>query len=87
MWSPMPLMVQEPISYTDKCTAVTAEEAQKTLIPPSVPSGLKGSGLSVPPQSPPPLTQDTCNAFLPNDSTFHRYLWVIRWAQLLACCP
>ena len=71
-------MPQEPVSYTEKCTAVSAQEAAATLVPPSVPSGLKASGLTDVPQAPPQLSEDTCNAYLPNDSTFHRYLWVIR---------
>ncbi|BDA48323.1 hypothetical protein COCOBI_11-5840 [Coccomyxa sp. Obi] len=73
-------LAKEPVSYTDKCTPVSTEEAKKSLQPPSVPSGLKASGLSEPPQAPPALPEDnTCNAYLPNDSTFHRYLWVIRY--------
>ena len=73
-------MAQEPVDYTGKCTAVSAQETQATLVPPSVPSGLKASGLTDPPQAPPQLPEDTCNAYMPNDSTFHRYLWVIRCA-------
>lgn len=70
------------MSYTEKCTPVSTEQAKKSLQPPSVPSGLKSSGLSEPPQAPPALPEDnTCNAYLPNDSTFHRYLWVIRCAS------
>jgi hypothetical protein len=69
---------QEPVDYTGKCTPVSAQDAESTLKPPSLPTGLKASGLTDLPQAPPQLPEDTCNAYLPNDSTFHRYLWVIR---------
>lgn len=70
------------MDYTGKCTPVSAAEVEATLVPPTVPSGLKASGLTDLPQAPPALPEDTCNAYLPNDSTFHRYLWVIRCAAL-----
>ena len=70
---------QEPVSYTETCDVPDAASIEATLVPPTLPSGLKASGLSQPPQSPPVVTDATCNKFLPNDSTEDRFIWVIRW--------
>ena len=69
---------QEPVSYTETCTVPDAASIEATLVPPTRPSGLKASGLSQPPQSPPMVPDDTCNKFLPNDSTEDRFIWVMR---------
>ena len=69
---------QEPVSYTETCAVPDAASIEATLLPPSLPSGLKASGLSQPPQSPPMVTDGTCNKYLPNTSTEDRFIWVMR---------
>ncbi len=75
---------QSPVSYTEQCDVPSAANIEATVVPPSLPSGLKSSGLSAPPQTPPQVPDDMCNKFLPNDSTESRYIWVIRCALLLS---
>jgi hypothetical protein len=74
------VLPQTPVDYTAKCDVVDAATVKKTLLPSSMPANLQSSGLSEPPQDPPEVPQGVCNAYLPNSSTFNRYIWVLRSA-------
>ena len=72
---------QAPVSYTEQCSVPADADIMATVVPPSVPSGLKASGLTEPPQTPPEVPGDLCNKYLPNDSTEDRYIWVLRYGH------
>lgn len=72
------------MDYTSKCQVADAAAVKKTLVPPTLPANLKSSGFSEPPQNPPQVPEDVCNAYLPNSSTYDRYIWVVRWALVSA---
>lgn len=71
--------MQSPVDYTQKCTAANAAEVEASITPPQkMAQGVFANGAQHPPQTPPPVTDGMCNDYLPNDSTFNRYIWVVR---------
>ena len=78
--------MQTPVDYTTKCTVADASEVEASITPPTaMAQGVFANGDQAPPQTPPPVTDDVCNNYLPNDSTFNRYIWVVRWRCRMAC--
>ena len=72
---------QTPVNYTDTCTVADPSEVEASVTPPQpMAQGVFANGEKAPPQTPPPVTDGTCNKYLPNDSTFNRYIWVARYA-------
>eukprot|EP00891_Asterochloris_glomerata_P000143 jgi/Astpho2/143/fgenesh1_pg.00004_%23_47_t len=66
-----------PIDFTGACTVATTAQIQATITPPSdAPTLLATSGATLP-MAPPNVTSDVCNANMPNDSTFNRYVWLV----------
>ena len=66
----------------------TTAQIQATITPPSdAPTLLATSGATLE-LAPPNVTSGVCNANMPNDSTFNRYVWMV-WqmcAQVIAVC-
>ena len=78
--------LQTPVNYTDTCNVADPSEVEASVTPPSaMAQGVFANGDKAPPQTPPPVTDGTCNKYLPNDSTFNRYIWVARCAPGLGC--
>ena len=50
-------------------------------LPANASTTLPASSYTVPPQDPPVLPGGACNAGMDGDSTYDRYLWVVRCAQ------
>ena len=74
--------MQTPVDYTTKCTVADTTEVEASVTPPTaMAQGVFANGDQAPPQTPPPVTDGTCNNYLPNDSTFNRYIWVVRCAS------
>ena len=82
------------MDYTEKCTVADAAEVEASVTPPkAMAQGVFANGKQQPPQTPPPVSDGVCNDYLPNDSTYNRYVWVVRRATtfsnmtyaLLAC--
>ena len=78
--------LQTPVNYTDTCNVADPSEVEASVTPPpAMAQGVFANGDKAPPQTPPPVTDGTCNKYLPNDSTFNRYIWVARHAPDLEC--
>lgn len=55
----------------------TTAQIQATITPSSdAPTLLATSGATLP-MAPPNVTSGVCNANMPNDSTFNRYVWLV----------
>ncbi len=50
-------------------------------LPANASTTLPASSYSVPPQGPPVLPGGACNVGMAGDTTYNRYLWVVRCAQ------
>ena len=69
------------MDYTEKCTVADAAEVEASVTPPkAMAQGVFANGQPQPPQTPPPVSDGVCNDYLPNDSTYNRYVWVVRCA-------
>lgn len=69
------------MNYTDTCNVAPEAEVEASVTPPqAMAQGVFANGKKAPPQTPPPVTDGICNKYLPNDSTFNRYIWVVRCA-------
>ena len=78
--------LQTPVNYTDTCNVADPSEVEASVTPPpAMAQGVFANGDKAPPQTPPPVTDGTCNKYLPNDSTFNRYIWVARHAPDPEC--
>ena len=59
------------------CTVATTAQIQATITPPSdAPTLLATSGATLP-LAPPTVASGVCNANMPTDSTFNRYVWMV----------
>ncbi|CAL5224001.1 g6619 [Coccomyxa viridis] len=71
---------QAPVDYTEKCTVADAAVVEASVTPPkAMAQGVYANGKPQPPQTPPPVSDGVCNDYLPNDSTYNRYVWVVRY--------
>ncbi|CAL5222764.1 g5176 [Coccomyxa viridis] len=70
------LLNTAPISFTASCTAVTQTQVGQSVIPP----GTTLPPNATPPQQPAPTggNAGTCNANMPNNSVYTRFLYVIK---------
>jgi hypothetical protein len=66
-----------PRNYAQQCTVVTLSQIQASVTNPSV---SVPSGKTIPPMVYSPTRQpNTCNGYLPNDTTLNRFLWVVNF--------
>lgn len=66
-----------PKNYAQGCTIATQSQIQASVTNPSVPVP---AGDTIPPMVAPPQRQaNTCNDYLPNDTTLNRFLWVVNF--------
>ena len=71
--------LQAPVDYTEKCTVADTAEVEASITPPkAMAEGVYANGMPKLPQTPPPITDGVCNDYLPNDSSYNRYIWVVR---------
>ena len=76
------------MDYTEKCTVADAAEVEASVTPPkAMAQGVFANGQPQPPQTPPPVSDGVCNDYLPNDSTYNRYVWVVRCAATFTEMP
>eukprot|EP00884_Botryococcus_braunii_P018123 jgi/Botrbrau1/4995/Bobra.0396s0021.1 len=71
---------QPPINYQGVCAVPSTDAIKETLVPPSYPQSAGPlAGTSLPSQAPPAVTGNMCNTALPNNSTYKRFVWVVRY--------
>ena len=71
---------QPPISYTGACDVPSPTAIERTLTPSSAAqTNRTTSKNTLPPVAPPEVANGICNAELPSDSTYNRFLWVVNY--------
>jgi hypothetical protein len=62
------------------CAVPTVLATQTTLVPPAFPQSAGPlSGKALPSEAPPTINANMCNSALPSDSTYKRFVWMIKY--------
>lgn len=79
---------QPPVNWTQSCKVPTPSAIMNTLVPGSAATtSIKKNSNTLPPVAPPEISDGTCNADWPNDSTYARFVWVIDYLISQASLP